>query len=81
MNTFTPEQIEEIAQAAAEQYGQVWAGLPTWSKDIWRQMARDADPSALHTDAQRCAAAAKREYLQKQAEPVEKKTRKKRGEE
>jgi len=83
MDTFTHEQIEQIAQAASEMYGQAWAGLPQWSKDIWRQMAWDADPSVLHTDAQRYAAAAKREWLKKQAtpeaEPVEVKTRKKRG--
>jgi len=80
----THEQVEQIAQDAAQLYGQQWAGLPQWSKDLWREMVRD-DSGQVYSEASRCACAAKKAHLEKQAtpeeaKPVEKKT-KKRGNE
>ena len=63
----THEQIEEVAQVAATLYGQVWATLPNWSKDIWRETVRN--PSDSNTDMQRCALKAKAAWLEKQQAP------------
>ena len=81
----TYEQIEEVAQVAAEMYGQVWAGLPHWSKEIWKEMVREAGSAEVYSEASRCAVQAVKLWIndqegQKQAQeapPVEKKSKKK----
>lgn len=76
----THEQIEEIAVEAAKLYGQEWGELSPHTKDIWRENVRH-DHAVVDSEVLRCAVRAKEQWLEKQAEPpVEKKTRKKRGE-
>ena len=76
----THEVVEEIAKAASVLYGQVWAALPQWSKDIWRETVRH-DDGQIYSDASRCAAEAKKAHLEKREEvvaphPTEKKPKK-----
>ena len=87
----THEEIEEIAQTAATLYGQVWAGLPKWSQEIWREAVRQPH-AQVQTDMERCVVKATRAWIEKQqepqaepesepeeAKPVEKKSRRKKG--
>ena len=79
----THEQIEEIAQVAAGMYGQVWAGLPNWSKELWRESVRHADSQEVRSEMERCSVEAKKKWREDQegqkqeAAPVEKKSKKK----
>ena len=80
----TYEDVEMIAQVAAQMYGQEWGNLPNRSKDIWRENVRQ-DHSEIHSEMVRCAVEAKKKWLddqegqaQEAAPPVEKKSKNKR---
>ena len=62
----THEDVEAIAQVAAGMYGQVWATLPTWSRDIWREIVRHdyfgVSPIGVSSDMERCVVQAKKKW-------------------
>lgn len=75
--------IEEIAKAAATEYGQDWATLPYYSRDIWREAVRQTERGGGQTEVERCAGRAIEQWYQA-LEPapvkiVEEKPKKTRG--
>ena len=80
----THEDVEAIAQVASQMYGQVWAGLPQWSKELWRESVRHADSQEIRSEMERCSYEAKKKWREDQegqaqeaAPPVEKKSKNK----
>lgn len=74
MDTFTHEELEQIAKAAAEMHGQDWAKLPHYSKDIWRETVRHPLSGPPQNDMERCVVKAKEQKVEpEEAKPTEKK--------